>query len=188
MLTGRVRTLDAFVSKGSGKFSGIVERIERLRTALRLNKSNFARAIGLSPQTYNNFTGAQASKPSVELLHGLVTRCGANPMWILTGAGSMFMERADAASQGNSPRIGAGPLAVLERADPMDADLARQLESVQPLIERIEAALARVRDGHESLLQRVADVFRQYLRQNPTEAVAELRAFLERIERTMPVN
>lgn len=72
----------------------IVQRIEYIRNYLGLNKSRFSTEIGLKPQTYNNFIGAQASKPSVELISGIVNRFGVSPGWILNGSGSVFTERS----------------------------------------------------------------------------------------------
>lgn len=71
-----------------------MQRIEYIRNYLGLNKSRFSTEIGLKPQTYNNFIGAQASKPSVELVLGIVNRFGVNPGWILNGNGAVFNERA----------------------------------------------------------------------------------------------
>ncbi len=48
------------------KFSEIIERVEYVRRRLSMNKSRFSTSIGMTPQTYNNFIGAQGSKPSIE--------------------------------------------------------------------------------------------------------------------------
>jgi len=77
----------------------IIERAEDVRYALRLNKSQFAGGFGMKSQTYNNFIGAQGSKPNVELVRGLIAQYGVNPIWLLFGDGKMFMalpETADA--------------------------------------------------------------------------------------------
>lgn len=68
-----------------GKFADIIERCEQVRRREGLNKTAFCGRIGIKPQTYNNFIGAQGSKPNVELLHGVVTQFGVNPLWLLTG-------------------------------------------------------------------------------------------------------
>jgi len=81
----------------------IVQRIEYIRNYLGLNKSRFSTEIGLKPQTYNNFIGAQASKPSVDLVVGIVNRFGVNPGWILTGSGPVFSERSAERESGTVP-------------------------------------------------------------------------------------
>ena len=74
------------------KFSEIIERIEYVRRRLSLNKSRFSKGIGMMPQTYNNFIGAQGSKPSIELILGLVNVYHVNPYWLLNGTGEIFLE------------------------------------------------------------------------------------------------
>ena len=73
-------------------FADIVLRIEEVRISLRLGKSQFAREIGLLPQTYNNFIGHQQSKPSIALLKGVVTAFNLDATWLLTGEGEPFAE------------------------------------------------------------------------------------------------
>jgi hypothetical protein len=68
----------------------IIGRVEELRTHLGHNKSRFSAEMGMKAQTYNNFIGAQGSKPNVELIHGCVERWGANAHWLLTGTGPML--------------------------------------------------------------------------------------------------
>ena len=62
----------------------IVERAEAFRQSLGMNKSRFAAKVGLLPQTYNNFTGAQGSKPNVSLIVGCI-KLGADPRWLPLG-------------------------------------------------------------------------------------------------------
>lgn len=186
MTTGRARLgSDLFPVTGTPrKFADIVGRIERLRNILRMKKSHFASAIGMKPQTYNNFIGAPGSKPNVELLHGIVTRFGANPMWVLTGAGSMFLEGIQQGSETN-PFLSnrAAPSRISELARLNDDEFERELAKVRPVIEQIEAALARSDKKNDLLLDRLILALRQYVRVNPTESMAELASFLERIEK-----
>jgi transcriptional regulator with XRE-family HTH domain len=72
------------------QFRDVIDRVEQLRTQLELPRSRFAKAIGMTPQTYNNFVGAQASKPSVKLIFGIVNAFNVNPMWLLMGKGEVF--------------------------------------------------------------------------------------------------
>ncbi len=71
-------------------YKDIVERAESVRKFLSMNKSRFSRRIGMKPQSYNNFTGAQGSKPNIELIYGLVNEYKVNPRWLLNGIGEMF--------------------------------------------------------------------------------------------------
>ena len=73
------------------KFQDIIDRVEEVRGSLKLNKSKFSNAIGMKPQTYNNFVGLQSSKPNVDLIKGVVNAFNVNPMWLINGIGKMFM-------------------------------------------------------------------------------------------------
>ena len=77
------------------KFPEIIERVEYVRRYLSLNKSQFSQRIGMTPQTYNNFIGAQGSKPNIELLYGLFNVYHVNPMWLLNGIGAIFLTPHD---------------------------------------------------------------------------------------------
>ena len=68
------------------KFHSIINRIEQVRKRRGLNKSRFVAAFGMMPQTYSNFIGSQGSKPSIELLTGVVRAYWVDPTWLLTGA------------------------------------------------------------------------------------------------------
>lgn len=72
------------------KFSEIIERVERVRKSLALNKSRFSRSFGMKPQTYNNFIGSQGSKPNIELICGVVKTHNVSPDWLLYGSGEIF--------------------------------------------------------------------------------------------------
>ena len=72
------------------KFSEIIERVEYVRTSLSMNKSRFSSGIGMKPQSYNNFIGAQGSKPNIELILGVVNTYHVNPYWLLNGTGEVF--------------------------------------------------------------------------------------------------
>jgi transcriptional regulator with XRE-family HTH domain len=74
------------------KFSEIIDRIEYVRERLSMNKSRFSSAIGMKPQTYNNFIGPQGSKPNIELLLGMLNVYHVNPYWLLNGTGEIFLE------------------------------------------------------------------------------------------------
>lgn len=166
------------------RFSDIIERVERVRVSLKLNKSQFAKLVGLTPQTYNNFVGAQGSKPNVELLHGIVTQIGVNPLWVLTGKGAVFLGK---------PAESVSPLARIHRfqeelaesaglptgeEDPHRASLA----SLEPLLRRVEEHLRRIEVGHSPLLNRLQTVLSQYIKTNPDEVRREVEELLKRVE------
>lgn len=73
------------------RFQDIIGRVEEIREDLKLNKSKFSNAIGMKPQTYNNFVGLQGSKPNVDLIKGVVNAFNVNPMWMLNGIGPKYM-------------------------------------------------------------------------------------------------
>ena len=73
-------------SKGKGmNGKAIIKRIEQVRKEKNFNKRGFSQAIGLTPQTYNNFTGKRASKPSLTLVCGVIKKFKIDPNWILFG-------------------------------------------------------------------------------------------------------
>jgi hypothetical protein len=169
------------------KFPDIIERIEYVRTHLGLNKSRFSSEIGMKPQTYNNFIGAQGSKPNVELLLGIVTRFGVNPVWLFTGTGPMFMDtrgspgQAPTTHQVNEPTVygSGGPAGHV--VDSLKAELA----SLEPLLRKVESEIRRLETTQPPLLDRLNIVMRRYLEFDPANATAELSATLERIEKRL---
>jgi DNA-binding XRE family transcriptional regulator len=171
--------------KSIRRFNEIIERIEQVRGYLGLNRSKFCRSIGMSPQTYNNFIGPQGTKPNIQLLHGVVTRFGVNPMWLFTGGGNMFL-----AGYGDKPSLRSiaargvaeeGPYA----AKPLPMADQEELASLLPILRRVEAALQSVDGRYTPLLNRFNDVFKRYLQLYPDVAVKELLAFLEVLERRL---
>ena len=74
------------------KFPEIIERVEYVRGLLSMNKSRFSGGIGMKAQSYNNFIGAQGSKPNIELILGMVNTYHVNPYWLLNGTGEIFLE------------------------------------------------------------------------------------------------
>lgn len=165
--------------KALRKFSDIIERVEQVRAHLGLNKSRFSAEIGMKPQTYNNFIGSQGSKPNVELLHGVVTRFGANPLWIFNGQGPMFLEGRG----GYGGRHGASLHAADVGARVGDmAHLSQELSVIEPLLRKVEDQIKRLEGGQFPLLERVYSVMKRYIDLHPAEAAEELKALLERME------
>jgi|SRR5579863_6409300 transcriptional regulator with XRE-family HTH domain len=166
------------------KFSDIIERVEQLRIHLGLNKSRFSAEIGMKPQTYNNFIGSQGSKPNVELLHGIVTRFGVNPLWIFTGQGAMFLDgRGYAAGR---PGLGM-PLPEVASAfrSGEAATLSQELAAIEPLLRKVEDQIKRLEAGNAPLLNRVVSVMKRYIELHPAEAADELNDVLSRMEKRL---
>ena len=57
----------------------------------------------MNPQTYNNFVGAQGSKPNIELITGVVKEFNVNPSWLLKGEGEIFSGEYIGVSNENLP-------------------------------------------------------------------------------------
>ena len=107
----------------------IIERVEKVRVHLGLNKSRFSAAFGMKAQTYNNFIGAQGSKPNVEMIIGLCDAHGVRADWLLWGEGPMFRE-------GMEPQA---PPGLLERVEALEERMARvesdlSAPEVEPLL------------------------------------------------------
>jgi transcriptional regulator with XRE-family HTH domain len=169
------------------KFPEIIERIEYIRTHLGLNKSRFSAEIGMKPQTYNNFIGSQGSKPNVELIYGIVTRFGVNPIWLFTGSGAMFMD-----SRGGQGPAGArsqvadtGGLGGADSAARLVEDLKQELMVIEPLLRKVEGEIKKIEGSHAPLLDRVVGVMKRYLELEPAQAVDEIRQLLERMEQRL---
>lgn len=170
--------------KAQRRFNEIIERIEQVRGYLGLNRSKFCRTIGMSPQTYNNFIGPQGTKPNIQLLHGVVTRFGVNPMWLFTGAGNMFL-----AGYGDKPSLRSiamrGVMEAPAMGAPAFAEEHDELASLLPMLKRIESALQGLDNRYQPLLNRFTEVFKRYLQLHSDVAVNEIMAFLESVERRL---
>jgi transcriptional regulator with XRE-family HTH domain len=179
------------------KFADIIERIEYLRNLLNLNKSRFSADIGMKPQTYNNFIGAQGSKPNVELIFGIVNQFGVSPMWLLNGSGPIFADESKSAHYlGKSPAYRAegtaGLAAVQEergrftaptRAE-LDA-LRAELKSMEPVLQKAESQLQQVEQSRLNVLDRCMALLRRFYEVDPPATVTELRHLLQRIEQRL---
>jgi len=170
------------------KYSEIIERIEYLRTLLKLNKSRFSAEIGMKPQTYNNFIGAQASKPNVELIVGIVNSFGANPMWLINGTGSIFLDEEKRQQYAHVP--GAGVVGVREGGPPAFSgyspeaidQLKGEIKSVEPLLEKVDQQLKRVEVEQMPVIDRYIALIRRYYDVDPISAIEEFKDMLHRIE------
>ena len=69
---------------------------ERLRSMMfdsKMNASEFARKVGVSPQVMNNIVGNRLSKPGFDILEKIVTAMQVDANWLLTGEGSPYGDR-----------------------------------------------------------------------------------------------
>ncbi len=128
------------------RYEDIVERVEIIRNHTGLNKAQFAAAIGLKPQTYNNFVGAQGSKPSIDLIHGVVRQFQVDPMWLLVGRGPMYRTERAPDGVGGNPTTRSAASAAERIAQMGRVELVRE---VLGTLEELQVLLARLR-GHFS--------------------------------------
>ncbi len=137
------------------KFADIIDRVEKIRHRLGLNKSRFVGAFDMTPQTYNNFIGSEGSKPNIELISGVVACFKVNPRWLLSGTGELFEEGVEpdqlAAEFGGRP-----------------SDIAGRI-SVQTF-------------GNTSLTRTVRRLLNEYTQVDGVAAFMEMRDFLNRLQ------
>ena len=178
------------------KFGDIIERIEYLRTLLNLNKSRFSADIGMKPQTYNNFIGTQGSKPNVELIHGIVNRYGANPMWLLNGSGPIFLDEAKSAEylerggyRTGLPRLSAvseDSVSFTTPPSPAELEAVRtELRAMAPVLQKAETQLRHMEDTRLSVLDRGMALLRRYYDVDPVATIGALRSVLEKLEKKL---
>jgi len=173
------------------KFADIIERIEYLRNLLGLNKSRFSADIGMKPQTYNNFIGAQGSKPNVELIHGIVNRFGVNPMWLLNGQGPVFNDESKSAQYLDRSPAFRAEFGMVQEARaafttaPSQEDLDNlrsELKTMEPVLRQAESQLRQIETGRLNALDRSIALVRRYYEVDPATMVGELREMLSRVE------
>ena len=69
-----------------------IERIEEIRRELGLNKTQFAEVLGIKPNYYHQIINGNTSNTlRLEHLESLLAKKGANPIWVMTGQGDMFL-------------------------------------------------------------------------------------------------
>ena len=163
------------------RFGDIIERVERVRANLGLTKHGFATTMGISPQTYNNFTGCQGSKPSVELLYGVVRYYGVNPQWLLTGCGEMLLPGLPVGPVGD----GAASLDHtfdLAASQSAESRLTNGRSGTGSMLGTYDYSLGRLRVGQCELLDRITSAMERFIQLIPVDAENEIRALLERME------
>ena len=170
------------------KFSDIIERIEYLRKLLKLNKSRFSSDIGMKPQTYNNFIGAQGSKPNIELIHGIVNQYGVNPMWLLGGTGAIFQEGQKGPNYWNI--VEPGMLGIQEgmasgpqgEGSEMMKTFKKEMDEMVPILEKMENKIRQMEQVHLPVLERYVGLIKRYFDLDPLSAVEEFKELLKRMD------
>jgi transcriptional regulator with XRE-family HTH domain len=67
-------------------------RLEEIRVELKINKTQFAGLMGISPHYYYQILNGQGSTNlRLEHLENLLTTKGVNPAWVITGEGEKFL-------------------------------------------------------------------------------------------------
>jgi transcriptional regulator with XRE-family HTH domain len=94
-------------------------RIKDVRTALDLKQKQFAIELSLSPSFLSEIEAGR-SKPGYDFLHNALVRFSIDPVYILTGAGKMFIER--------NPILSA---ILLERFGELGPDIATMLSFME---------------------------------------------------------
>ena len=172
------------------KGADIIERIEYIRNYLGLNKSRFSSEIGLKPQTYNNFIGAQGSKPSVELILGIVNRFGVNPNWILNGKTPVFQEWTPEQER----RLGVGMPApsgsewgpyVAEPSGKLGEpeEIERKVMQLEDSIRALERRLDAVEGGIAPQLREISDLLVNLQQSDPAEVENEIESLKVRLRK-----
>ena len=174
------------------KGTDIIERIEYIRNYLALNKSRFSSEIGLKPQTYNNFIGAQGSKPSVDLILGIVNRFGVNPNWMLNGKTPVFQERTPERDRrlGAGMPMASGSLWETQVAEPTDRtgrpeepeDLERKVEQLENWVRIVERRLDAVEEGIAPHLRELSDLLVKLQKSDPATVEKEIEALKARFQ------
>ena len=76
----------------------ISDRLQKVYQALSINQTNFAKEVGISPGNISEMMRGR-SKPSADVLIKMYNTYKINISWLLTGAGSMFIETPETAAK-----------------------------------------------------------------------------------------
>lgn len=72
----------------------MLERLQALIQALKLNQREFAAKVGMAPQAVTEFMKGRSKGLSQDSIARIVTTLNVNANWLLTGEGPMFIEKA----------------------------------------------------------------------------------------------
>lgn len=74
-----------------------IDRIDALRMSLGLSKSEFADLLGIGRTYYSNILSDKGTgNIRLEHIERLFEKLGANPIWLISGDGNMFLEKQPA--------------------------------------------------------------------------------------------
>lgn len=152
------------------KFNEIIDRTEQLRTQLGMNKSRFSNRIGMKPQTYNNFLGAQSTKPNIELIYGIIQQYNVNPMWLLRGEGTMFRE-------GGSPDLGGDAMSF--RPFQSSPELRSSIDDSGQVLKQIEGRMQHTIPGGIPAIFHSIEILKKYFEIDPIYTINEVKKMLE---------
>lgn len=101
-------------------------RIKELRKSLGLNQTEFAKRLGIAPNTISSYEGGTIV-PSNSVVLNIVREFGCNETWLRTGEGEMFRPLSREAELGRLIRT-----RMVNRPDSFQAELVRTLLRFDP--------------------------------------------------------
>lgn len=101
-------------------------RIKELRKSLGLNQTEFAKKLGIAPNTISSYESG-VCEPSTAILLSIVREFGCNETWLRTGEGEMFRPLSREAELGRLIRT-----RMVNRPDSFQAELVRTLLRFDP--------------------------------------------------------
>lgn len=118
-------------------------RIKELRKSLGLNQTEFAKKLGIAPNTISSYEGGTIV-PSNSIIKSICREYGVNETWLRTGAGEMYRARSDAQELGELIRT-----RLLDSPDEFQVALVKTLLRLEPN----GPALRRFREFCEAVLE-----------------------------------
>jgi transcriptional regulator with XRE-family HTH domain len=132
------------------------KRIRFLREYFELERSQFIEIINSSSSTISRLEGDQGSGPSENFLNALKINFLANPDWIMTGEGDMFISPEEYMDKGikilGNERFSAGIINILK--DP-------RYEKLQSFIKMENLTEEKIDDELRVFLQQMAQLWKQ---------------------------
>lgn len=154
--------------------NGLVKkRVEQFREHLGLAKKDFSQEIGMNLSSIYRIESGE-TKVSKAFLNILKIRFAANPEWIMTGEGEMFISAKEYIDKGiellGDQKISAGIASVLK--DP-------QYEKIQSFIKAEKGIDNKINDELQVLLQQVFQVWEHGDEKTRKALVNFIRAYLD---------
>ncbi len=173
------------------KFSEIIERVESVRKVVGMNKSQFSAEFGMTPQTYNNFVGAQGSKPNIELVHGVASRFNVNPTWLLFNKGAVFLGKENAPAElptgirrRSSGVTEAGTEFFSQRPAEGLSEL-RNLDALESVIQEMKEGLRQVETRQFPILDGLKNILSRFFEIDAVGATHEVDEFIRKLKASM---